>query len=85
MATGIVVVCGLAVVMRLEAEPGRRRIAIAGLCTLMALVFALALIVPFLRSFYELATPTGQALAAWAVGAALGISMMLIALRLLRV
>jgi cation-transporting ATPase E len=85
VATGIVVVCGLAVVMRLEAEPGRRRIAIAGLCTLMALVFALALIVPFLRSFYELATPTGQALTAWAVGAALGISMMLIALRLLRV
>jgi cation-transporting P-type ATPase E len=42
VATGIVVVCGLAVVMRLEGERGRRRVAIAGLCALMLLVFALA-------------------------------------------
>ena len=85
VATGIVVVCGLAVVVRLEAEPGRRRVAIAGLCALMTLIFALALYVPFLRSFYELATPTGQALAAWALGTGLGVATMLIALRLLRV
>ena len=85
VATGIVVVCGLAVVMRLETEPGRRRLAIAGLCALMALLFAVALIVPFLRSFYELATPTGEALAAWALGTGLGIGTMLIALRVLRV
>ena len=85
VATGIVVVCGLAVVMRLETEPGPRRLAIAGLCALMALLFALALIVPFLRSFYELATPTGEALAAWALGTGLGIATMLVALRLLRV
>ena len=31
VATGIVVVCGLAVVMRLEGESGRRRLAVAGL------------------------------------------------------
>ena len=85
VATGIVVVCGLAVVMRLEAEPGRRRLAVAGLCSLMALLFALALIVPFLRDFYELSTPTGEAVAAWAVGTALGVGTMLGALRLLRV
>jgi cation-transporting P-type ATPase E len=85
VATGIVVVCGLAVVMRLESEPGPRRLAIAGLCALMALLFAVALIVPFLRSFYELATPTGQALVAWAVGTGLGVGTMLAALRLLRV
>jgi len=85
VATGIVVVCGLAVVMRLEAEPGRRRLAIAGLSALMVLLFACALIVPFLRSFYELATPTGEALAAWALGTGLGIGMMLTVLRLLRV
>src|SRR6202011_947293 len=58
VATGIVVICGLAVVMRLETEPGRRRLAVAGLCALMALLFALALIVPFLRNFYELSSPT---------------------------
>ncbi len=85
VATGIVVVCGLAVVMRLESEGGRRRLTVAGLCALMALLFALALIVPFLRSFYELATPTGEAAAAWALGSLLGIGMMQRALRLLRV
>ena len=72
VATGIVVVCGLAVVIRLEAEPGRRRLLVAGLCALMALLFALALIIPFLRNFYELTTPTGEAVAAWALGTAIG-------------
>jgi cation-transporting ATPase E len=85
VATGIVVVCGLGVVMRLESEGGRRRLAVAGLCALMALLFALALIVPFLRNFYELTTPSGQAVAAWAIGTALGMGTMLGALRLLRI
>ena len=85
VATGIVVVCGLATVIRLETEPGRRRLAIAGLCALMAMLFALALIVPFLRNFYELATPNKQAVAAWAIGIAIGVGTMLGVLRLLRV
>jgi magnesium-transporting ATPase (P-type) len=85
VATGIVVVGGLAVVMRLETEHGWRRLAIAGLCVLMALLFALALIIPFLRGFYELAIPTGDAVAAWALGTAIGVGTMLAALRLLRV
>jgi cation-transporting P-type ATPase E len=85
VATGIVVICGLAVVIRLETEGGRRRLAVAGLCALMALLFALALIVPFLRNFYELSTPTGKAVAAWAIGTALGVGAMLGSLRLLRV
>jgi cation-transporting P-type ATPase E len=80
VATGIVVVCGLAVVLRLESEHGRRRLAVAGLCTAMGLLFVLALVVPFLRSFYELATPTGEAVVAWAVGVALGVGGMLGAL-----
>ena len=85
VATGIVVVCGLATVIRLETEPGRRRLAIAGMCALMAMLFALALIVPFLRNFYELATPNKQAVAAWAIGTAIGVGTMLGVLRLLRV
>ena len=85
VATGIVVACGLAVVMRLEAQGGRRRLAVAGLCAVMALLFALALVVPFLRHFYELSQPTGEAVIAWAVGAAVGIGGMLGALRLLGV
>ena len=51
----------------------------------MLVLFALALAVPFLRDFYELSTPTGEAVAAWAIGAALGIGGMLGGLRLLRV
>ncbi len=85
VATGIVVVCGLAVVMRLEGEGGRRRLAVGCLCAAMALLFVLALAVPFLREFYELSTPTGEAAAAWAVGGALGVGGMEGALRLLRV
>jgi cation-transporting ATPase E len=82
VATGIVVVCGLAVVVRLENQPGRRRLAVAGLCLLMLLLFALALIVPFLRHFYELATPDGESVAAWAIGTVIGVVAMLGALRL---
>jgi magnesium-transporting ATPase (P-type) len=86
VATGIVVVCGLAVVLRLEGGGDRRRrLAVAGLCAAMALLFALALAVPLLRDFYELATPTAAAVAAWAAGAAIGIGGMLAAPRLLRV
>jgi magnesium-transporting ATPase (P-type) len=83
VATGIVVVCGLAVVLRLEGQGGRRRLAVGGLCAAMGLLFGLALVVPFLRDFYELAKPTGEAVLAWAVGAAVGIGGMHGALRLL--
>jgi magnesium-transporting ATPase (P-type) len=86
VATGIVVVCGLAVVLRLEGGgERRRRLAVSGLCTAMALLFVLALVIPVLREFYELVTPTGDAVAAWAVGASVGIGGMLALLRLLRV
>jgi hypothetical protein len=85
VATGIVVVCGLAVVIRLENERGWRRFAIAGLCALMALLFVLAFVVPFLRHFYELSTPTGETVIAWAIGTALGIGTMLGTLHLLKV
>jgi uncharacterized membrane protein (DUF485 family) len=70
--------------MRLETEGGRRRLAVAGLCALMALLFALAFVIPFLRHFYELSTPTGAA-AAWALGTILGVGGMLGTLRLLDV
>ena len=66
-------------------EGGRRRLGVAGLCALMALLFALALVVPFLRHFYELSTPTGDVVAAWALGTMLGVGAMLGALRLLHV
>jgi magnesium-transporting ATPase (P-type) len=84
VATGIVVVCGLAVVMRIEAESEHRRLATAGLCALMLGVFALALVIPPLRNFYELSTPTGEIILCWAVGSVLGVVGMLGALRIVR-
>ena len=86
VATGIVVVCGLAVVMRLETEPGRRRLAVAGLCALMAAALRASR-----WSSRSCATSTSsqprpaRPLAAWALGTALGVGTMLGALRLLRV
>jgi hypothetical protein len=50
----------------------------------MLLIFVLALVVPFLRNFYELTTPTGQSVLAWALGTVVGVVGMLVALRLAR-
>lgn len=83
-ALGIVVVCGLAVVMALEAEPGRRRVLVGALCALMLLCFAALLALPGARSFFELAVPTGEMAAAWAAGTALGLALMALGLRLAR-
>jgi cation-transporting P-type ATPase E len=85
VATGIVVLGGLAVVIRLEHAHGHRRLALWALCALMLGLFALALAVPFLREFYELATPTGEMVGAWALGTAIGVGGMLASLRVLRV
>jgi magnesium-transporting ATPase (P-type) len=85
VATGTVVACGLAVVMRIENTPGRRRLAVLALCAAMALLYVLALAVPFLRRFYELTTPTTDAVVALAIGSAIGIGGMIGALRLLRI
>jgi len=86
VATGIAVVCGLAVVIRLEArERGRRLLAVCALCAAMAMLFALALVVPALREFYEFSPLTAETVAAWTVGAALGIGGMMGSLRLLGV
>ncbi len=85
VATGAIVAVGLAVVMRLEDEPGKRRAAVAGLCAAMALIFALALFVPFLREFYELSTLNGEIVLAWALGSAAAVGGMLGAVRLARV
>ena len=42
----------------------------------MALLFSLSLVVPFLCDFYELSTPTAEAVVAWGVGVAVGIGGM---------
>jgi hypothetical protein len=85
VATGIVVFGGLAVVIRLEHAHGRRQVAVWALCALMLGIFSLALVVPFLREFYELAKPTGEMVAAWGLGTLIAVGGMLGGLRLLRV
>ena len=84
VATGIVVVCGLAVVLKIEGECAgrRRRIAVTALCALMALLFVVAFLVPWLRDFYELTSPTLKEVGAWAIGTAIGATGMLFSLRL---
>jgi P-type E1-E2 ATPase len=81
VATGIVVVCGLGVVLRLEGESGRRRLALLALCGAMLMLFALAFAIPFLRSFYELSTPDRDILISFAAGAVIGLVGMNAALR----
>jgi magnesium-transporting ATPase (P-type) len=78
------VVSRLAVVLQIESECAgrRRRIAVAGLSAVMALLFVIALMIPFLRRFYELRPPTLASASAWAVGSAVGAGGMVVALRL---
>lgn len=79
-----VVTAGLAIVIALEDEPGRRRLAVGALCALMALGFVLVCALPLGRDFFDLAEPTGAMVAAWAIGSALAIALLLVALRLAR-
>jgi magnesium-transporting ATPase (P-type) len=75
---------GLAIVMVLEDEPGKRRWAIAGLCALMALGFLLVGAIPAGRDFFDLADPTGGMLAAWGIGTAVTLLLLAAALRLVK-
>ena len=86
VATATVVVCGLAVVLHIESECAgtRRRIAVLILCAAMTGLFVGALVIPGLRHFYELTSPSWNAVAAWACGTTVGIGGMLVALRLFR-
>jgi P-type E1-E2 ATPase len=78
VATASVVVCGLVVVIMLEREGGRGKGLVYGLCAAMALLFVLADAVPFARNFFELETPTGDMVLAWAIGSAVGVAGMLL-------
>jgi cation-transporting P-type ATPase E len=76
-----VVTSGLAIVIVLEDEPGKRRLAVGALCALMALGFVLVCAIPAGREFFDLATPTGEIVAAWAIGTAIGLALLAVALR----
>lgn len=80
----MVVTVGLAIVMVLEDERGRRRLLVSGLCALLAVGFVLVFALPVGRDFFDLADPTGKMAAAWAIGAAVALVLLAVALRLVR-
>ncbi len=78
-----VVTAGLAIVMVLEDEPGRRRLLVGSLCALMAIGFVLAILIGPIQDFFALERFSGEMLLAWAAGSAIGLTLMAIALRLI--
>ncbi|UGS35113.1 HAD-IC family P-type ATPase [Capillimicrobium parvum] len=90
VSTIVVVLGGLATVLMLESGANaedtplgrKRRLAVYGLCALMLAVLVLAIAIPFLRDFYILTVPDGDMLAATAAGAAIGIGLALVGIRL---
>jgi cation-transporting P-type ATPase E len=84
VATATVVTAGLAIVIALEDEPGRRRYAVIGLCALMAVAFMLVYAIPAGRDFFDLASPTATMTACWAAGSVIAIVLLIAALRVLR-
>jgi magnesium-transporting ATPase (P-type) len=76
-----VVTAGLAIVMVLEDEPGKRRLLVGGLCALMAIGFVLAILIPPVQEFFALEDFNPDMLLAWAAGSVLGLALMGIALK----
>lgn len=58
VATSVLVIAGLYLVIVLEAHGRRRRQAVSAMCTALAGCFTVALAVPGIRHFFELAAPT---------------------------
>lgn len=78
-----VVTAGLAIVMVLEDEPGKRRLLVAGLCALMALGFVLAILISPIQEFFALEAFNGDMFLGWATGSALGLALMAVALKVI--
>ena len=71
VAVTVLVACGLYLVMALEAEGSRRRSTlVAGMCAALAGLYVLALLIPFVRNFFNLTVPdAGMLLTALAASA----------------
>lgn len=74
MAATVLLLVGLYLVLALEASGGRRGVAVTTLCVLMGSLYALVLVLPWVREFFALSHPTlgivGIALAGSAVAIA---------------
>ncbi|MDQ3889001.1 MAG: HAD-IC family P-type ATPase [Actinomycetota bacterium] len=73
VATSVLVLVGLYFVLALEGSSRRRTERVAALCALLALVYALVLVLAAVRDFFELTVPSPAAIAATLVGAAVTI------------
>jgi cation-transporting ATPase E len=80
VATTVLVAVGLHLVTALEAErPGRSLRAVEAMCAALGAAYAVALLVPGLRDFFELALPTPAMLAASLAGAGISIAALRLA------
>ncbi|MFN8204053.1 MAG: HAD-IC family P-type ATPase [Solirubrobacteraceae bacterium] len=90
VSTMVVVLGGLATVLMLESGGSaddtplgrKRQAAVYGLCAVMLAALVVVVAVPFGRDFFELTVPSGQMFAAIGAGAAVGIALALIGVRL---
>lgn len=85
VTTATVVAAGLMIVMALEDEPGKRRLAVGALCAAMVVGFVVVVSVPFAREFFDLVPATGAMAAGWAIGTVATGVLLLIALRVVAV
>jgi cation-transporting P-type ATPase E len=78
VATTVLIAVGLYLIFALEASPGRRRVAVALLCTAMAALYVASLALDWTREFFALAAPSVQMLAIALVGAAIAVAGLLL-------
>jgi cation-transporting ATPase E len=79
VAVTILILCGLYLVMALEAEGSRRRLTlVAIMCASLAGIYAGVLLVPATRSFFELTTPAASMLTTSLVASALTVGALVL-------
>ncbi len=75
VATTVLIAVGLYLVLALEAAGSLRRSALVGaMCAVLAGLYVMALLLPFTRSFFQLATPTVGMIATGLAGAVVAIA-----------
>lgn len=79
IATTVLIVVGLFLVVALESESRGRRLAVEGLCAILAAVYGLVLGMPSTRAFFDLAEPSVAILATAAGGAAVAVGSLYLA------
>jgi cation-transporting P-type ATPase E len=74
VATSVLVLVGLYLILALEGMTGRRCGLVAMMCVLLAAGYALVLVFPFSREFFDLAAPTLEIVATAGCGAAIAVA-----------